>query len=429
MKTLIRGGRVVDPANGVDATLDVLIEEGKIAQVGDGLTAPEAATIEATGFVVAPGFVDLHVHLRTPGQEHKETVASGCRAAVAGGFTTVCCMPNTDPPLHDRSVVEWVLAQARTVGLARVVPVGAVSPGLKHETLAEMGDLKAAGCAAVSDDGKAIQDSGFLRRVFEYASMLDLPVALHCEDYSLSVGGAMNEGYQSTVLGLKGMPREAEETSICRAILLARKTGAHVHFCHVSTEGGVESIRRAKQEGVHVTAEATPHHFSLTDEEVRRQNYDTATKMTPPLRAATDVDAVIAGLKDGTLDAIATDHAPHALEDKEVEFDQAAFGIVGLETALGVAMTWLVEPGHLSLAEVIARLTQGPAQAFNLPAGTLTPGAPADVVLFDLHRQWTVDPTQFFSKGRNTPYAGRRLRGVVVRTLVAGVVVHESAVE
>ncbi|NCP29471.1 MAG: dihydroorotase [Armatimonadetes bacterium] len=424
MKTLIRGGRVIDPANGIDDVLDVLLESGEVAALAKSIGAPDAEVIDASGQVVAPGFVDLHVHLRTPGQEHKETIATGTRAAVAGGFTTICCMPNTDPPIHDRSVAELVLSQARAAGFAKVIPLAAVSPSLKHETLTEMADLKAAGCAAVSDDGKAIQSSSFLRRILEYASMLDLPVVLHCEDYGLSEGGAMNEGYQSTVLGLKGMPREAEEVGIMRAILLAKCTGAHVHFCHVSTAYGVEMIRRAKAEGVRVTAEATPHHFSLTDEDVGRQNYDTNTKMVPPLRTADDVAALVEGLKDGTIDGIATDHAPHATEDKEVEYDQAAFGIVGLETALGVTLKYLVEPGHVSLSDAVAMLTCRPAAALKLSAGTLTPESAADVVVFNPTQKWTVDPGKFHSRGRNTPYARCKLLGVVSHTLVDGRTVH-----
>ncbi len=422
---LIRGGRVVDPALGRDAAADVLLVDGTVSAVGPKLPAPEGAEVlEAKGCVVAPGFVDLHAHLREPGREDVETIATGARAAAAGGFTSVCAMPNTDPVTDNQAAVGFIVSQARRAGTARVYPIGAVSLGQKGEQLAELGELVSAGAIAVSDDGRPVATAHLMRTALEYARSFGIPVIDHCEDVTLSAGGAMHEGLVSTRLGLKGIPRSAEDVIVARDLLLAELTGGHVHLAHVSTAGAVALIRDAKARGVRATAEVTPHHLALTD--AACGGYDTNAKMNPPLREARDVEALRAGLADGTIDCIATDHAPHHYDAKEQEFDNAPFGVVGLETALGVAITELVEPGTLTLPDLVRRLATRPAEIANLAAGTLAPGAPADVVVFDPAATWTVDPARFFSKSRNTPFAGRTLKGAVRWTLVAGRVVHRA---
>jgi dihydroorotase len=415
---LIQNGHVIDPANHVDDTLDVLVRDGVIAQIGKGLKSRNGQKIDARGKVVAPGFIDLHTHLRVPGQEYKEDLVSGTKAAVRGGFTTICCMPNTSPPIQSPETVRAIIEQAAKEGHCRVLPVAAVSVDLQHEVLTEFALLKEAGAVGVSDDAFPVQSSGFMRRVMEYAAMLDMVVMTHPEDKSLSEDGAMNEGAVSALLGLKGMPREAEEIHIARNLLLAAKTGCRLHVLHVSTAGGVAMIRRAKAEGVRVTAEGCPHHFTLTDEAVI--GYDTNTKMNPPLRTPADVEAVIAGLQDGTLDAIATDHAPHAPHEKEVEYDHAPFGIIGLETAFGLTMRQLVKTGKMSLRDALACLTIKPAQVIGIEAGTLSVGAPADITIFEPETEWVVDVTQLASKAKNTPFGGWRLVGKVTTTIVAG---------
>jgi dihydroorotase len=422
---VVRGARVVDPSAGRDEIADVLLQDGVVRAVGRGLGAPDgAAVLDAAGLVAAPGFVDLHVHLREPGREDVETIASGARAAAAGGFTAVCAMPNTDPVTDNQAAVGFILGQARRAGFARVYPIGAVSLGQKGEQLAEIGELAAAGAVAVSDDGKSVATAHLMRTALEYARTFAIPVIDHCEDHSLSQGGAMHEGLTSTRLGLKGIPRSAEDVIVARDIALAELTGGHVHFAHVSTAGAVRMIREAKARGLHVTAEVTPHHFTLTD--AACEGYETNAKMNPPLREATDVAALRAGLADGTIDCIATDHAPHHYDAKEAEFDNAPFGVVGLETALALAITELVEPGVLTLPRLVERMASGPASLAHLSGGTLRPGQPADVVVFDPAAAWTVDPARFFSKSRNTPFGGRRLRGLVRWTLVGGVVVHTA---
>lgn len=425
--TLLRGGRVIDPSAGRDEVADVLVQAGKIAAVARGLGAPEgAAVIDVEGKVVAPGFVDLHVHLREPGREDAETVESGARAAVAGGFTAVCAMPNTDPVTDNQAAVGFIVKQGAAAKAARVYPIGAISLGQEGRQLAEFGELVHAGAVAVSDDGHPVISSHLMRSALEYAMTFDLPVADHCEDATLASGGVMHEGVVSTRLGLKGIPAAAEEIMVARDILLAELTGGHVHLCHVSTRGSVDLIRRAKNRGVNVTAEATPHHFALTHEAC--ETYDTNTKMNPPLREAADVEAIQEGLAQGTIDAIATDHAPHHYEAKEKEFDDAPFGVVGLETALGVGITELVIPGHLSLSGLVERLSTAPARIFHLPGGTLREGSPGDLVVFDPKAEWVVNPEEFRSKSRNTPFAGRRLRGIVERTFVAGRAVFQRRV-
>jgi dihydroorotase len=420
---LIRGGRVIDPARGTDGLADVLLEDGRISAVGRGVVADEGTTIiEAAGKVVAPGLIDLHVHLREPGQEDLETVASGAMAAAAGGFTAVCAMPNTDPVTDNQAAVGFIVSQAQRAGKARVYPIGAVTLGQRGEQLAEFGELVGAGAVAVSDDGKPVATSHMMRTALEYARTFGIPVADHCEDMSLAAGGAMHEGLVSTRLGLKGIPAAAEEIMVARDIILAELTGGHVHLCHMSTRGSVELIRRGKERGIRVTAEATPHHFSLTH--ARCENYDTNAKMNPPLREAADVEAIRQGLKDGTIDVVASDHAPHHYDAKEREFDLAPNGIIGLETALGVAIRDLVETGLLSLPELIDRMSTRAARIFNLPGGTLAVGAPADVVVFDPAERWVVQPDTFYSKSRNTPYGGDTLVGRAHQTIVRGRIVY-----
>jgi len=423
-RILIRGGRVIDPSRGTDGIADVLIEDGQIVAVGRGVAAGEGTQIiEAAGKVVAPGLIDLHVHLREPGQEDLETVASGAMAAAAGGFTAVCAMPNTDPVTDNQAAVGFIVSQAQRAGKARVYPIGAVTLGQRGEQLAEFGELVGAGAVAVSDDGKPVGSSHMMRTALEYARTFGIPVANHCEEMSLAQGGAMHEGLVSTRLGLKGIPAAAEEIMVARDIILAELTGGHVHLCHMSTRGSVELIRRGKERGIRVTAEATPHHFSLTHE--RCAGYDTNAKMNPPLRESEDVDAIRRGLKDGTIDVIASDHAPHHYDAKEREFDLAPNGIIGLETALGVAIRDLVEPGILTLPELIDRMSTRAARIFHLPGGTLAVGAPADVVVLDAAERWVVRPELFRSKSRNTPYGGAELVGRAHQTVVRGRIVFD----
>ena len=421
---LIQGGRVIDPSRGGDGIADVLVRDGRVEAVGRNIPPADGmALLDATGKVVAPGLIDLHVHLREPGQEDVETVASGAMAAAAGGFAAVCAMTNTDPVTDNQAAVGFIVSQAQRAGKARVYPIGAVSLGQKGQQLAEFGELVGAGAVAVSDDGKPVVSSHLMRTALEYARTFGIPVADHCEDPTLAQGGAMHEGIVSTRLGLKGVPAAAEEIMVARDIILAELTGGHVHLCHMSTRGSVELIRRAKDRGLRVTAEACPHHFTLTHE--RCEGYDTNAKMNPPLREAADRDAIREGLRDGTIDVIATDHAPHHYDAKEREFDDAPNGIIGLETALGLAITELVEPGLLSLPELIRRMSTTPARIFNLPGGTLAVGAPADVVVFDPAVEWEVRPDAFYSKSRNTPFAGRRLRGRAEATIVRGELVFQ----
>jgi dihydroorotase len=418
----IRGGRVIDPANGLDTPADVLILDGLVREVGPRLAAPPGTPVaDAAGRVVAPGFLDIHVHLREPGYEHKETVATGTRAAAAGGFTAVACMANTSPVNDTRAVTDLILARARAEGVVRVYPIGAVTRGLKGTGLAELGELAEAGCVAYSDDGRPVMNSALLRHALEYAQAFGKPIVSHAEDLALAEGGVMHEGIVATELGLRGIPAAAEEILVARDVALAELTGQRVHIAHVSTAAAVRLVRDAKARGVPVTAEVTPHHLILTDEALR--TYDPNAKMAPPLRPKRDVEACREALADGTLDAIATDHAPHALSDKEVELDQAANGIVGLETAVPLCLTHLVGEGVLDLPTLIARLTVGPARVLDLPGGSLTPGAPGDVTILDPDRELTIDPTRFRSKARNTPFVGWRCVGTPAMTIVGGRVV------
>ena len=425
MSILLRGGRVLDPANSLDAVQDVLLQDGKVTKLGSKLTAPPGATvIDAAGKVVCPGFIDMHVHLREPGHEYKETVATGTRAAAAGGFTAVCCMANTSPVNDNRSITDYILARARSEGVVRVYPIGAVTRGLEGKELAELAELAEAGCVGFSDDGKCVMNAELYRRAMEYTLPFATPVISHAEDHTLSRHGAMHEGAVSTELGLRGIPAAAEDVMVARDILLAELTGAHVHIAHLSTAGAVRLVRDAKARGVRVTAEVTPHHLLLTDEAVRA--WDANMKMAPPLRTKRDTEALVEALADGTVDCVATDHAPHAVADKEGEFDGAASGIVGLETAFTVLHDRLVRPGVLPLATLIARLSRDPARLLNLPGGSLTVGAAADVTLVDPEAAVTVDPARFASKSRNTPFGGWTATGAPWKTIVAGKVVWEA---
>jgi dihydroorotase len=421
---LIKGGRVIDPSRGGDGVADVYLKDGRVEAVGRNIAGEDGCrVIDAAGKVVAPGLIDLHVHLREPGQEDLETVATGAMAAAAGGFTAVCAMPNTDPVVDNQGTVGFIISQAQKAGKARVYPIGAISLGQKGEKLAEFGELVGAGAVAVSDDGKPVVSSHLMRTALEYARTFGIPVADHCEDPTLAHGGVMHEGLVSTRLGLKGIPAAAEEIHVARDCILAELTGGHIHLCHMSTRGSVELIRRAKDKGLDVTAEATPHHFSLTHESC--EGYNTNAKMNPPLREAGDREAIRQALKDGTLDVIASDHAPHHYDAKEREFDDAPNGILGLETAFGLAVTELVDTGLLTLPELLFRMSTRPAQVFRLPGGTLAPGAPADVAVLDPAARWLVEPGSFFSKSRNTPFAGRTLTGRADLTIVRGRVVFE----
>ena len=419
MNIFIKNGHVIDPANKVDEKLDILIADGKIVKLGKpgSVSSGDAQVVDAAGKLVVPGLIDMHVHLREPGFEYKETIASGTAAAKAGGFTSVCCMPNTNPVNDNRSVTEFILSQAAKEASARVFPIGAITKGSKGEELAEMGELQAAGCVAVSDDGRPVMNAAIMRRAMEYARVFDLLVISHCEDSSLSDKGVMNEGFVSTELGLRGIPRSAEDVMTARDISLAELTNGRVHIAHVSTAGSVDLLRAAKARGVKVTAETCPHYFTLTDDAVR--GYTTMAKMNPPLRTAGDVAAIRAGLKDGTIDVIATDHAPHGMDEKSGEFDYAPFGIVGLETALGLSLQ-LVKDKVLTLQEVICKLSLNPALVLKIGKGTLQAGADADITLIDPDLEWTVDSSLFRSKSKNTPFNGWKLTGRAVQTIVGG---------
>jgi dihydroorotase len=420
MNILIKNGRIIDPANSIEEQLDLLVVDGKIAKTGKtgSLSANGAEIVDAAGKLVVPGLIDLHVHLREPGYEYKETIATGTAAAKAGGFTAVCCMPNTNPVNDTRSVTEFILSQAAREASARVYPIGSITKGSKGGELAEIGELRDAGCVGISDDGRPVMNAAVMRRAMEYARIFDIPVVSHCEDADLAGNGVMNEGFTATELGLRGIPNAAEDVMIARDIALAELTGARLHVCHVSTRGAVRMIANAKSRGVRITAETCPHYFSLTDDAVR--GYHTMAKMNPPLRSAEDVAAIRQGLRDGTLDAIATDHAPHATDEKSVEFDAAPFGIVGLETSLGLSLQ-LVRDGVLSVADLVTRMSTAPARIIGSGGGTLSVGAAADITIIDQDFEWTVDASQFRSRSRNTPFDGWKLKGRAVRTIAGGV--------
>ena len=421
-ETIIRGGTVVDPANGIHGRHDVVVRDGVIAALlrADADDGGAAESIDASGCLVVPGLIDIHVHLREPGYEYKETVESGTRAAVAGGFTSVACMANTNPVNDSAAVTDYIRERAAAAALARVFPIGAVSKGLKGEELAEIGEMQRAGIVAVSDDGMPIMNGGLMRRALEYTSMFGLPVIVHEEERTIAGEGVMNEGTLSLRLGLKGVHAAAEEAMIARDIALLERTGGRLHIAHLSTAGSVDLVRAAKQRGLAVSAEASPHHFSLTEDAV--DGYNTNAKMNPPLRTACDVEAVRRGLHDGTIEVIATDHAPHHRDEKEVEFDVAANGIVGLETALPLALR-LTEECGIPLATIVAAMTVNPARILRLPHGTLSAGAAADITVIDPARRWTVEAARFKSKSRNTPFEGMQMQGQAVLTMVGGRIV------
>ena len=426
---LIRGGHIIDPSQGLDQVGDLLIAEGKIAQIGEAVIVSEARNLDATGLVVCPGFIDLHCHLREPGFEDKETIATGTKAAAIGGFTTVCCMANTEPPLDTPAAVEWVKRKASKDSLVAVLPIGCITKGRKGEELTDMAELAEAGVVAFSDDGDPVASSQLMRRALEYSRDLGLPIIDHCEDKTLSNNGIINEGQMSAKLGLKGIPAAAEEVMVARDLILAKLTKARLHIAHVSTKGSVELIRRAKEEGISVTAEVTPHHLTLTEERIAGESpdkpFDTNAKVNPPLRTKEDVQALIKGLKDGVIDAIATDHAPHTLADKNCGPELAAFGISGLETAFGCLMS-LVHHGEISLTQLISKLTCEPAKVIgrNGELGTLKAGAPANITILDPDREWIVNSRNFASKGKNTPYDGYKFKGKVMATIANGRIVY-----
>ena len=418
MKTLLKGARLLDPGQNFDAIMDILIVDGKIAEIKPDINISDTEIIDLSGKLATPGLIDMHVHFRDPGYEYKEDIESGSMSAAAGGFTAVACMPNTNPPLDNSSLIEYVKSKASKVGKVKVLPIGCVTKGQKGEEITEMGDMARAGAVAFSDDGKPVASASLMRKAMVYAAMFDRLIIDHCEDPSLFEGGQINEGRVSTLLGLMGIPSACEEIMVARDILLAREMKTPVHIAHISTRGSVELVRWAKREGVKVSCEVTPHHLTLTEEAV--MDYDTNAKVNPPLRTKEDLEALLEGLKDGTVDAIATDHAPHHIDEKDLEFDKAAFGLIGLETALGVILTKVVGENGIPLNTVIEKMTVGPAKVLGLDMGTLKVGGPADITVIDLEREWTVDKDKFFSKGRNTPFHGFKLKGKAVMTIVDG---------
>ncbi|MCX7715710.1 MAG: dihydroorotase [Clostridia bacterium] len=423
MKILIKGGRIIDPRNNMDTVTDIYIEKGIISEIGTDLDPEglEIEVIDARGKIVAPGLVDMHCHLREPGFEYKEDIESGTKSAAMGGFTSVACMPNTNPVIDNAAVVKYIVSKAESLGYANVYPIGAISKGLKGEELAEIGELKFAGVVGISDDGRPVSKSGLMRRALEYASMFDVTVISHCEDMDLVNDGHMNEGYMSTYLGLRGITRAAEEVMVSRDILIAEATKTGVHIAHVSTRGSVDLVRQAKKRGVRVTCETCPHYFTLTDKAV--DGFNTNAKMNPPLRTDDDVEAIKEGLADGTIDAIATDHAPHHIDEKNCEFAIAANGIVGFETALSLGITYLVNEGVLSINQLIEKMSANPADILGLNKGSLMVNRPADIVIFDTDEEYTVNVSGFESKGKNSPYDGWKLKGRVQYTIVNGRIV------
>jgi dihydroorotase len=433
---VIAGGRIIDPASGIDRPGDVYLENGRIARLEfskllskKSIQSFGSRALDASGLVVAPGFIDLHVHLREPGREDEETIVTGTKAAAAGGFSSVCCMPNTDPPLDNQENIRFVLEQAR-FAYARVYPVGCITQGRKGEKIAEIGDLFAAGAVAVTDDGSPVMDASVMRLAFEYSKMFGIPVVQHAEDMNLSHGGIMHEGFVSTILGMRGIPAAAEEVIVARDLKLLESFGGRLHVAHLSTAGGLELVREAKRKKLPVSCEVTPHHLTLTDEEIKK-SFNPNLRVNPPVRSKKDVEALREGLIDGTIDAIATDHAPHSREEKEVEFDAAPNGMIGLETAFGIVMTELVAKGYLSLAQAVEKLTAGPARVFGLPGGQLKAGHSADITIFDPGQSWTYRASEGFSKSINSPFDGWSFKGKIVSTLLNGKVVYpfESKLE
>ncbi|MZH14245.1 MAG: dihydroorotase [Nitrospinae bacterium] len=426
MRTLIKNGHLIDPANKRNGNFDLLLSEGKVEAVepkGKIKEAPGLEVIDAKGLVVTPGFCDMHVHFREPGHEYKETIETGSQSAAAGGFTTVAVMPNTSPVNDNRSITELILSQAQQTAIVNILPIGAITKGLKGETLSDMGELKEAGCIGYSDDGRPVSDSEIMRRALEYSKMFDLPCIQHSEVLELTRGGSMNEGVVSTELGLKGMPTEAEDIMVHRDICLLPKTGGRLHVAHISSGGSVDLVRQAKAKGLPVTCEVAPHHFILTDEACR--GYDTNAKMSPPLRTNSDLEMIKEGMKDGTIDIIATDHAPHDLVDKQVEFSKACFGIVGLETALPLTLK-MVDEKVISLERAIEMLTSQPNKIFGLDKGSLEVGRVADIAIFDENKKYSIDPSKFKSRSKNSPFKDWKVRGKILRTLVNGKTVYKS---
>ncbi len=428
MKLLIKNGRVIDPASGLDEVTDVFVDKGVIEEIGRDpeLDGVEMEIIDASGKIVAPGLVDMHCHLREPGFEYKEDIETGARAAAAGGFTSIACMPNTKPVIDSAALVSYIKTRSEAVGYANVYPIGAISKGLEGKELAEIGELKFAGAVGVSDDGRPVVGSGLMRRALEYAKMFDIAVISHCEDLELADGGSMNEGFTATMLGLRGITRAAEEVMVSRDILIAEATNSRVHIAHVSTRGSVDLVRQAKKRGVMVTCETCPHYFSLT--ETACEGFNTNAKMNPPLRTDDDVAAIKEGLADGTIDAIATDHAPHHIDEKQCEFAAALNGIIGFETALGLGVKCLVEPGVLTINELIEKMTVNPASILGLNKGTLSVGRPADIVIFDPRKDYTVDVSAFWSKSKNSPYDGWTLAAKPEYVIIGGKIIVNQGV-
>ena len=421
---MLKSGRLIDPAQQIDRVTDVLVENGKIAAIGDGLTVEDAEVFDANGLVVAPGFIDMHVHLREPGQEAKEDIGSGTRAAAAGGFTTVACMPNTKPPIDNAIIVNGLKKRIDEAGVINVEIIGALTKGQEGQELAEIGDMAECGAVAFSDDGHYVANAKLLLSGLDYLRTFDKMIISHAEEFSLVEDGVMNEGHHSAMLGMKGRPTVAEDIAVARDILLAEYADAKIHIAHISTKGAVELVRQAKKRGVKVTAEVTPHHLTMTDECVN--NFDTSTKVNPPLRTAQDIKATVEGLKDGTIDAIVTDHSPHAFEEKDREYRFAPSGFPGLETALGVILTSLYHTGKFSLSEIVAKMSSNPAQIFNLNCGSLAVGKTADIVIFNPDLEWTVDADEFYTRGSHSPFVGKRLKGKAVATIVNGKIVMQD---
>ncbi len=426
MGLLIKNGRVIDPANNIDDSLDILIDGIIIQKIAKGIKADNSVKIiDANGRIVTPGLIDIHTHLREPGLEYKETIRTGTMAAAAGGFTTICCMPNTNPVNDNRAITEFILSKAEKEGIVNVLPIGAITKGSAGREISEIGDMVGAGCIAFSDDGKAIMDAEVMRRALEYVKAFDIPIISHCEDASLSHGGVMNEGFVSTTLGLRGIPKAAEEVMVARDIALAELTGSRLHIAHISTAGSVELVRAAKKRVIKVTCETCPHYFTLTEENVI--GYNTNAKVNPPLRTPEDIKAIKAGLKDGTIDIIASDHAPHASHEKEIEFDYASFGMIGLETSLSLILN-LVNEGVLTISDAISKTTINSARLLKLNKGTLKEGSGADLTIIDTDKEWVVDVNNFKSKSKNTPYAGWKMKGKAVMTIVRGKIVYETGI-
>ena len=422
---LIKNGRVIDPSQKLDKVADILIEDGKVSQIASQLKSRSGRVLEAKGLIVTPGLIDIHVHLREPGREDEETIRSGSEAAAAGGFTAICCMPNTYPVNDNPAVTSFILTEAERRAIIHVFPIGAITVGSLGKRLAEIGEMVHAGVVGISDDGKGVMNGQLMRRAMEYSLPFKIPLIEHCEDLSLAALGVMNEGYHSTLLGLKGMSRSAEDVMVARNIMLAELTGAHIHIAHLSTRGAMELIKNAKEKGIHATCEVCPHHFALSDEACT--DYDTNTKMSPPLRTDDDIKALLEGITDGTVDCLVTDHAPHNPNEKMLEFDQAPFGIIGLETAVGLALTHLYHPGLVSLNRLVEMMSTNPARLINQPIGTLKVHSAADVTIIDTETEWVYDLATTKSKSRNSPFDGTKLKGRVAGTIVGGNIIYKNA--